>query len=274
MQRASIVVVVSRWLLLALAALAAGAAFLVARTGSVHAGVASAHALYGCPMHPSVTSSLPGDCPICRMALEPVAARASGTPTFTVPSSSEFRAFDAVSRTKPYDTNLEMRASAVADDATSGHALFFRDESALLAAGEHGTFERAGGGSDGRPAKVDVTITAGARDAWDGRTVFVHFSFAPGALSPSEVGSVKFATRLRTGLVVRESAIVRGPEGPSVLVVTDDRRSVTPRRVEIGNVLYGYAAIVSGLAENEYVAAKHVFSLDAERHRHEETGTP
>jgi hypothetical protein len=33
---------------------------------------------YACPMHPKVTSPAPGKCPICGMALKPVAAR---TPT-------------------------------------------------------------------------------------------------------------------------------------------------------------------------------------------------
>ena len=36
-------------------------------------GRRSARPSFVCPMHPEVTSSSPGDCPICRMALEPMA---------------------------------------------------------------------------------------------------------------------------------------------------------------------------------------------------------
>src|SRR5262249_23160637 len=75
----------------------------------------------------------------------------------------------------------------------------------------------------------------------------------------------KFATRLRNDLVVKSSSILRSPEGPYVLVVADDRRTLTKRAVEIGNMLYGYASVVSGLRENEFVAAKYTFFLDAER---------
>jgi hypothetical protein len=40
---------------------------------------------------------------------------------------------------------------------------------------------------------------------------------------------------------------------------------LTKRRVELGSIVYGYAAIVSGLAENEWVVAKHTFALDTAR---------
>jgi multidrug efflux pump subunit AcrA (membrane-fusion protein) len=72
---------------------------------------------------------------------------------------------------------------------------------------------------------------------------------------------------VRNGLVVRASSILRSPEGPYVLVVSDDRRTLTKRPVEVGNVLAGYAAITGGLRQNELVAAKRVFFLDAERRR-------
>ena len=66
-------------------------------------------------------------------------------------------------------------------------------------------------------------------------------------------------------LVVRAGAVLESPEGPYVLVVSEDRRTVTKRPVEVGNVIYGYAAVVSGLRENENVAATHTAFLDAER---------
>src|ERR1041384_6648386 len=57
---------------IALVGLAAGAvvaAIVVSRGGAVSAG-----RRYVCPMHSEVTSSRPGDCPICGMALEEVDA--------------------------------------------------------------------------------------------------------------------------------------------------------------------------------------------------------
>src|SRR5690349_4467540 len=63
-------VLVVRILLLALAAGAAFAAFAWIRGGDARAEKGSA--VYGCPMHPQVRAPSPGDCPICRMALEPV----------------------------------------------------------------------------------------------------------------------------------------------------------------------------------------------------------
>src|SRR5881394_2253968 len=62
-------VVVLRVALVALAAGAVVAGFLVSRGGT-----ASQARRYICPMHSEVTSSRPGDCPICGMALEEVDA--------------------------------------------------------------------------------------------------------------------------------------------------------------------------------------------------------
>src|SRR5882762_84029 len=62
-------VVVLRVVLVALAAGAVVAALLVGRGGTV-----SQARRYICPMHSEVTSSRPGDCPICGMALEEIDA--------------------------------------------------------------------------------------------------------------------------------------------------------------------------------------------------------
>jgi multidrug efflux pump subunit AcrA (membrane-fusion protein) len=117
--------------------------------------------------------------------------------------------------------------------------------------------------ADGRGITVRVSRESPTR--WDARTALVHFVAEPGALRPGETGSVKFATRIRRGLVVRDSAVVEAADGPHVFVMSDDRRTVTRRAVEIGNVIYGYAAVVSGLAENENVASRYAFLLDVER---------
>jgi hypothetical protein len=89
---------------------------------------------------------------------------------------------------------------------------------------------------------------------------------APGVVLPANVaGSVKLATRLRRDLVIREGAVLRGPDGPYVLVATNDRHTLTKRRIEIGSIIYGYASVISGLQEDEWVVASHAFALDTAR---------
>jgi Cu(I)/Ag(I) efflux system membrane fusion protein len=62
-----------RWGLIALMAMAAGAAwFYFARTG--HEAHERAEARYVCPMHPAVLSERPGACPICGMDLVSIAS--------------------------------------------------------------------------------------------------------------------------------------------------------------------------------------------------------
>ncbi|MBK7829308.1 efflux RND transporter periplasmic adaptor subunit [Nannocystis sp.] len=67
--RGLLVMALLRWLILAgVAALAATAWWSFA-----HADPALAHApRYQCPMHPQITASDPGECPICHMDLEPI----------------------------------------------------------------------------------------------------------------------------------------------------------------------------------------------------------
>lgn len=249
-------------------------------------GATGGSVTYTCPMHPSVRSPAPGDCPICRMRLEPApsstnpsekrssdgrgdAPRGSepdnGEPTFSLPASSEFTAFDAVSRAKRYATSLEMRAPAAAEDAGTGSVMLYRDESEELSAGEEGLFSPSSRALTSELAATRVRVTDAPRVTWDRRTVRVPFRVVSGKLVPGETGSVKFATRLRHGLVVKASALIDAPEGPRVLVLSSDRRSVTPRAVTIGNVLYGYAAISAGLREGEDVLCKHVFSVEVAR---------
>jgi len=232
-------------------------------------------------MHPEVISATKGDCPICRMALEPMkprpkaverqeashahAASADSAPaSFSLPAKPEFRAFDAVSRTKIYPMSLEMRAPASAENGELGSALYYLDESELLKQGEEGFFSPA---SRATPAPQGITVRVSHEPParWDARTAVVKFVAEPGALVPGETGSVKFATRLRRGLVVRAGAVVESPDGPHVFIVSDDRRTVSRRAVEIGNVIYGYAAVVSGPRGNENVSARYAFLLDVER---------
>jgi hypothetical protein len=254
---------------LGLVAIAAGAlvAGLVARGGStVPAATAATRAAFVCPMHPEVTSSAPGDCPICRMALEPTANVAGPA---TEPAAlklaaveKELRAFDAVSRVKRFETSQEMRASAWADSPEGGWALMYKDQARLLVAGETGQFWLLSAPGPG----IAVRVGREAPEPWDESTVRIRFHAASGVTLPvNAAGSVKFATRLRRDLVIREGGVLRSPEGPYVLVATNDRHTLTKRRVEIGSIIYGYAAVISGLEEDEWVVATHAFALDTAR---------
>jgi hypothetical protein len=198
------------------------------------------------------------------MALEPMANVATAEPAALqlATVSKELRAFDAVSRVKRFDTSQEMRASAWAESPDAGIALMYRDQAMLLVPGETGEFSSLTGPTPG----INVRVGNDPPEPWDASTVRVRFHAAPGVKLPANgTGSVKFATRLRHDMVVREGAILRSPEGPYVLVATNDRHTLTKRRVEVGSIIYGYAAILSGLKEDEWVVALHAFSLDTAR---------
>ncbi len=280
--RTSAVIVAGRLALVAIAAAAAATGLAVWRKDVSPPASEASRAVYVCPMHPEVASPSAGDCPICRMALVPkagateaaiapppgnrAAAPEAPSPTLELPPGKELHGYDARSRTKRFETALEMRTVAAADSRQTGVALFHLDESALIRPGEEGLFSPSSGPRAGAPLGLEVHVTDGPREPWDRSTVLVRFQVAGGAeLVPNETGVLKLATRLRNDLVVHDSSIIDSPEGPYVLVVNDDRRTMTKRPVEIGTRLYGEAAVVSGLREGERVAAKHTFVLEVER---------
>jgi len=263
--RSTAAIVTTRLLLVAVAAGGLVVA-VVARRGSNTPAAAAAAAVpaFVCPMHPEVTSSSPGDCPICRMALAPIANVATAEPSALqlATVSKELRAFDAVSRVKRFPTSQEMRAVAWAEGRDAGVALLYKDQAKLLVPGEEGQFWSLSAPGPG----IVVRVGHDPPEPWDESTVRVRFHAGPGAtLPPNGTGSVKFATRERNDLVVREAAVMHSPQGPYVLVATDDRHTLTKRRVEVGSTIYGYASIVSGLNENEWVVAMHTFALDTAR---------
>lgn len=232
---------------------------------------------YVCPMHPKVTSPTPGRCPICRMELQPekpqnAAPAAPGSApdpsSFTVTANAEMRHYEAVARVKRYQTAMEMRVPARIESPETGAALLHLDEIELLGPKEEGLFTplipRKGDPAQG----IKVQLMDESPTRWDRATALVKFRVPGGAgLEPLQTGSLKFPTRLRKGLVIQASAVLHSPEGPYALVVTNRRSTLTKRPIEIGSVLYGYAALISGLREGEEVAATHTLLLDAEGRR-------
>jgi hypothetical protein len=277
---ASQILILAIRVLLVVAALGAVVAgFTVAKRTSVSSGASPGPSTYVCPMHLEVVATAPIDCPICRMRLEPAKPRSPANTEgagleqrnteqatgFTLPKKTEFRRFDATSRVLVRPMSLEMRAAASAESDEVGTALYYRDESELLEPGEVGLFSPATRATPDDPRGIRVWVSDDRPLKWDERTTLVRFVAEKGALRPGETGSVKFPTRVRKGLAVRASAIVEAPDGPHVFVTSDDRRTLTRRRVEVGNVIYDVAAILSGLRENEYVVSKFGFLLDVER---------
>lgn len=267
---------VVRVLLVGLAAGAVVAGFRLTRTS---APMPVAHgAVYVCPMHPAVTAAMPGECPICRMELELKAAPAPAEPqSLTLPNKMTLAGFDSVSRVKQFESSFDMRGWAWAESGDLGVALYPRDWAELLKPNEEGLFEPESGPRGPNPHGIKVRVVAQAPEPWDAFTVLVRFRLdghAGAALQPKEIGSVKFALRLRNGLVVKDSSIIESPEGPYVLIASDDRRTFTKRPVEIGSRLYEYAAIVGGARENEYAVALHTFALDTERRLGRRRGAP
>lgn len=279
--RASQVLMLAIRVLLVLGALGAVVAgFSVANRTTPSSGTLPSPSTYVCPMHLEVVATQPIDCPICRMRLEPAQppsrAKTKGAALpeegdtepatgFTLPKKAEFRRFDATSRVLVRPMSLEMRAPASAESDESGTALYYRDEIEVLEPGEVGLFSPATRATTDDPRGIEVRVSDDAPLRWDERTALVRFVAQKGELRPGEAGSVKFSTRVRKGLSVRASAIVEGPDGPHVFVTSDDRRTLTRRRVEIGNVIYDLASVLSGLRENEYVVSKFAFLLDVER---------
>jgi len=251
---ASIVVV--RLVLLGAAAAAAVVGFVIANRDD--AAVGEAALAYVCPMHPEVKASSPdAECPICHMALVPrKAAKAA-------PPAAELRPMHDTAHPRKGVSAREMRAPAWLESPEDGVAIFYRDEVRLLEPAEAGHFVLASGG-----AAVAAHVIPADAAPRDGATMLVRFRVDAGAqagLAAGAAGWLALAPRMRKDLEIPYAAILQSPAGPYVLVVGADKRSLSPRPVEIGRVLFGHAAVVAGLDESDSIASMNAFFLDAER---------
>ncbi|TMQ17817.1 MAG: hypothetical protein E6J90_21695 [Deltaproteobacteria bacterium] len=270
--RSTAVVVVLRVALVALAAGAVVAAFVVDRGGAV-----STARRYICPMHSEVTSSRPGDCPICGMALEEVdAANHVAMPDDPAATGAQDIAVSALRASTEATRLLRHSVAAVRRNVLPGEvfapavvgadgaitARLYRDELATLAADERAEFVPSA--SPDAPVKVHRDA---AEPAVHAVIADVPFRPEPGAAAPpaGQIGWVKLAYKTRDMLVVRASSVIQSADGPYVLVFSAQRGNVTKRKVEVGKEWEGMTAVVRGLRDKETVVMGDTFSFDAER---------
>ena len=257
-------IVLGRILLLLLAAGAVVASFVLSRRDDHAAGQPGGR--YACPMHPEVTSAGPGECPICRMELEPVGGReaqpAAGAATATGPSggSPNSQYYDIMRRRV---FQQDVRAPAWVEDDGAISAVLYKDELATLAPEERGVFAPSAAPGAG----VAIHLTTEPPAPWDRSTSRVRFR-VDGPEPPvqrGEIGWVRLSTRRREVQVIPYSAVLQSAEGPYVLIASQDGRRLTKRPLEIGRVFGGLAVVLSGLHNRERVLIRSAFFYDAER---------
>ena len=259
----STLLLASRVLLLVAAAAAVVVAFAATRAEKNAGAPAREPAVrYTCAMHPQVTSSGPGECPICRMALERVRTAAAPAGPRAA-DAAPFRSSYDVMWARPRPAPREMRAPAWIDDDGDVVALFYNDEIAALDAGERGELAS----SRAPDSAWTVRLTDAPPVRRDEATSAMRLTVVAGGAAPGAgtVGWVKLAPRARNTLVVPDSAVLQSPAGPYVLTLASDRRVAAKRSVAISRTLYGFTSIVSGLRDGERIAVMDTFFVDAER---------
>jgi hypothetical protein len=269
------VIVALRVLLLAVAAAALAAAVAIG-LGGRQADQAAAAVRYACPMHPEVRAGAPGECPICRMALERVGHPATASTRANAAENADFVAVENVRRHNIIDfvryrsllvPSRELRGPASVGADGEVTALFFDDEIAALDDAEPGTFTPTAAPG----VEIALHRVAGPPERWDRSSGRIRFRPVAGRagprLSAGEAGWVELAPRPRQVLAVPASAVVQSPEGPYVLAWTGSGFNFEKRPIEIGETFLkqGLVVVLSGLRVNERVVGRATFFLEADR---------
>jgi len=195
---AALLVLGGRILLLAAAGLALVAAFRLAgardreRAAAEEAGADR----YVCPMHPEVVSRVPGECPICRMALERAGADKG-------PALDRSGTIDVVAR-RVVTQLVRVPAWAAADGTVT--AILHEDDLVGLAPAERASFFGTSAAGVGAPARLSSTPPA----SWDRGTVRALFTLE-GAGHKPDTGWLELAARPCSSCRRARSSI-QGPE--------------------------------------------------------------
>lgn len=268
--RQSFIVGLRVLLLIAAAGAVVGAVTIAARGRAGDAVVR-----YACPMHPEVRAAAPGECPVCRMALERIGfVPGAVKPYLEAAGTVDLRAIDNVKKHNVVDfvrrrallpVLRELRAPAWIDRDGTIAAIFYADQIEAMAPDEPASF-RPG---DGAATAVAARRTTDAPVAWDRSTALVRFRAARSPAPPTAgaVGWLEVAPRPRQVLTVAASAVLQSPEGPYVLAWSGHDYTFVKRPIEIGETFLkqGYAVVLSGLLPNDRVIARATFFVDADR---------
>jgi hypothetical protein len=250
--------------------LAAGAATLAVAIAVRERAGGEVSIRYACPMHGQVRAATPGECPICRMALEPIGRNAD-------PSRREMAAMgdlaavenvrrhnivDFVRLRSPLFDGREMRAPASVSADGVIEALFYRDQIEAIEVGESGHFTPSASPRENLP----VRRTEDPATFWDRSTSLVRFRLDRAASPVGTVGWLELAPRPREMLTAPASAVVQSPEGPYVLAWVQGF-SFEKRPIQIGETFQrqGFAVVLSGLKVNDRVVSRATFFIDADR---------
>jgi hypothetical protein len=258
--------------ILLLVAAAGALMFGVVRVRSQDHQVAAVMRQYVCPMHPQIKSHAPGDCPICNMALVPVA---EALPEARHTASAQ----RVVAEVQTRMVSRPVRAGAWVGADGTGRALLYKDDLVGLAGEEPARFF----GQKWPNMPFEAHLISADQKPRDTSTVEVAFRLDHAAdhlrdgVTPLDVGSLLIGVRARKLLVVPTSAVLYSAGGAFVLVQAPMGDGLEKRLVQVGRILDdGYEAeragrtegtivILSGLREGEKVVAGYTFFNDVDR---------
>ena len=267
-------IVALRVLLLAVAAVALAAALAIGLRGR---GGDHAAVRYACPMHPEVRADAPGECTICRMALERVGKPGAASNRAAAAESADFAAVENVRRHNIVDfvrrrsllvPARELRGPASVGPDGTVSALFYDDEIAALDEAETGLFTPTAAPQ----LAFRVRREPGAGERWDGSTT--RSAFVSRAASTAARGRARW---MSAGSSWRRERARCWPFPPRRSCNRPRARMCWPgpasgfnfekRPIEIGETFLkqGFAVVLSGLTVNERVVGRATFFLEADR---------